>query len=451
MGFLDPVWFPQTVAAVLMGLLAIWLLVVDFNKLAHRTFAAILLCRALNVLIGLLRNQAQSVEAALFFNRIGPYALLPLVPLTVYFLSVYPKPRGWLGKSKWGGPTVILVILAACAAYAFDHSWLWTQQPGNRAGYASSFPGYHDASYGPLVLLTSLWTIMFSVVTVVLALDYLDTMNRSPRFSAMLIYAGFALNSLFDGTLRIFQAIRGWGADGEFPMFPYGWAVAILPAFTILPVLLSIFILYSRRKIHADVTRDVNRFLSVAPLPVASGIALGTIGGMTEVFLVGPGSFAHFVLGIWRLSLPILVCYALLRYDLFDIDHKVKAAVKHGTIIGAPVSVFFAVSEITEALIQNQVSALYGAVAAIAISIAFKPLERVAHRFASRVFPRVKSFDTLSQPERFALFEEQLRLAQQDGNVSPKEQRMLDLLSQRLGLPQDPMADRVSRRRAAYS
>ncbi len=447
--FLDPAWFPQTFAAVLMGLVAAWLLFVDFNKPAHRVFASILVFRSINIVLAILRQRATEDATALFYDRLIPYVLLPIVPLTVYFLCVYPKPRTWLGKSKWGAPSVIFTIGILWALYAWDHALLWTFEAGQGEGILAHMRGYHYTSFGPLVLLTSSWTVVFSAVTVFLAFDYLDTANQSPRFSAMLIYAGFALNALFDGTLRVVQAAVTLRLDADYPWAPWGWAFAILPALTILPVLLSIFVLYTRRKIHLDVQRDIRRFLLVAPFPVASALALAAIG-TNAVFFIGPGSFAHFVLGVWRLTLPILVSYALLRYDLFDIDHKVKAAVKHGTIIGAPVSVFFAVSEIAEALVQNQVSALYGAVAAIAISIAFKPLERVAHRLAARVFPRVRPFDSLSRPERLVLFEEQLRLAQQDGNVSPKEQRMLELLSQRLGLPQDPMSNRGARRRAAY-
>jgi hypothetical protein len=451
--FLEPVWLPQTLAAVLMVLLAAWLLVVDFNKTAHRVFAAILFFRSLNILLTLMRAQAATtnVESALLFHRLFPYALLPIVPLTAYFLCVYPRPRGWIGTSRWGAPAVFAFIAATWVAYALDHSLLWTEAAGPRTGFAASFQGYHYTAFGPLVIVTSLWTVAFSVASVFFALDYLNTSNRSPRFSALLVYAGFALNSLWDGSLRIVQVLRGAGADPQYPWWPFGWALVVLPALTILPVLLSMYILYSRRRIHPDVTRDVNRFFAVAPLAIASGLGLGFFGSMRELFLVGPGSFAHFLMGVWRLSLPVLVSYALLRYDLFDIDHKVKAAVKHGTLIGAPVSVFFAVSEITEGLIQNQVGMIYGAIAAIAISIAFKPLERFAHRVAAHVFPRLKAFDALTPQERVALFEEQLRLAQQDGNISPKEQRMLDLLSERLGLPRDPIAHRMARRNAAYS
>ncbi|HEX9817009.1 MAG TPA: hypothetical protein VGB18_08515, partial [Candidatus Thermoplasmatota archaeon] len=335
--FLNPVWFPQTLAAVLMALLAVWLLVVDFNKTAHRVFAAILLFRAINVLLTLLRAQSAetNVQSALLFHRLFPYALLPIVPLTIYFMAVYPRRRGWLGKSKWGAPAVFAFIGATWLAYGLDHSLLWSEAPGSVPGFAASFQGYHYTAFGPLVLLTSLWTVAFSAATVVFALDYLDTSTRSPRFSAMLIYAGFALNSLWDGSLRLVQVIRGAGADPDYPWLPFGWALVILPALTILPVLLSVLILYTRRRIHADVTRDVNRFLMVAPFAVLSGLGLGSLGSLREVFLVGPGSFAHFLLGVWRLSLPLLVSYALLRHDLFDIDHKVKAAVKHGTIIGA--------------------------------------------------------------------------------------------------------------------
>jgi hypothetical protein len=443
MGFLDPQWFPHTVAAVLMGLLAVWLLFVDFNKPSHRVFAAILIFRAASILISILRFEAPTPALALYWHRVLPYSMIPIAPLTLYFLCVYPRPRTWFGKSRWGAPTVVGSIIGMSALYAWDHSWLWTFEPSAGFGLATPIVGYAYTDFGPLVFVTQLRDLAFSLVTVFLVLDYLDTADRSPRFSAMLIYAGFTLNSLFDGAIRFAQLTRGLGTGPEFPWFPWGWAFIVPPALSILPVALSLSILWSRRKINPDVHRDVRRLLWIAPLPLLSGLLIGFGGSVQQTYLAG--RTAQFAIGIWRLTLPILVSYALLRYDLFDIDHRVKSAVKHGTLIGAPVSVFFAVSEIAEGLIQNQVGLLYGAVAMILISLAFKPLERAASHFAVRLFPRVKPFDTLSPAERAALFDEQLRLAQQDGSISAKEERMLTLLGQRLGLPTNAILGRAPR------
>lgn len=430
---------PEAVLAIitagLMGVLAVWLLYLDFNKLANRVFASLLMLRGLNILFGLLRASFDDApDMMLWMQRMLPYALIPIIPVTILFICVYPRPRTWFGRTRTGRWSLVALALVAEALYAWDHTLFWTYGFDSAgATLASARPGIHYSAYGPLVIFGSAQTLAFGCLAFVLARDYVRDANASPRYSLFLIYAGFALNSLLDGTVRLAQLARSLYVGETFPWDRGGWLFAIPPALTLVPVVASLFVLarYSLRTTDDTELRHLRTFAFVAPFPVASGLFL-TLGGAATAYLAT--SSAYLALNIWRFALPLLVSYALLRYNLFDLDMRVKWTIKHGTLVGIPISVFFVVSEAAEAFVESQAGPIYGLAAAGTLALVFKRLETLSAQVASRLMPTTKPVMAMTALERMDLFQEQLDLARHDGEMSARERLRLDRLRERLGL-----------------
>lgn len=432
---LEPADAPLLVASTLMLMLSVWILSIDFNNRAHRAFAILISLRATSIGLGVLRGAADNATDASIFQALLPYIFIPIVPATIYFLSHYPRRRGIIGKTRWGGPVLLAATIIAEIVYFVDHQLFWTVAPTpNATGLASAGFGNAYVAYGPLSLFNALIFPTLGVAALILCRDYLRMPAGSPRYSTFLIFAGFTLNALFDGTIHLSYLLLHLQDPAPYPWLPWGWATAVLPAFTILPGVLALLLVGSHARDADARTRNLQRsFLVVCLLPVAAAIWLTSLD-YTSAFLGGLSG--RVTLGFWRLVLPLLVTYSLLRYQLFDIDIKVKAAIRPGTVAFVFTLLFFAVGELTENLIQDSRGPSVALVAAGLITVVLKPVEeRLSNRLANKLFPGVKPIERLAPKERRQLFDQQLALALQDGVVSDKERAVLKKLQERLRIP----------------
>ena len=437
---LEPADAPLLVASGLMLILGVWILALDFNNRAHRAFSILISLRAVSIGLGVLRGAADTAADAAVFQALLPYIFIPIVPTTIYFLSFYPRRRGIIGTSRWGGLVLLAATLAAEVVYFVDHRLFWTVAPTPEAtGLASAGFGNAYVAYGPLSLFNALIFPTLGVAALILCRDYLRMPAGSPRYSTFLIFAGFTLNALFDGTIHLSYLLLHLQDPAPYPWLPWGWATAILPAFTILPALVALVLVAAHARDADARTRSLQHaFLLVCIFPVAAALWLTSLD-YTSAFLGGLSG--RITLGFWRLILPLLVTYSLLRYQLFDIDVKVKAAIRPGTIAFVFTLIFFGVGELTESLIQDYRGPSVALMVAGVVTIILKPVEELlSSRLANKMFPGVKPLDRLGPQERRTLFEQQLALALQDGVVSPREQRVLERLQRRLQLGAQPAA-----------
>lgn len=428
-------WAPYLGGAALMLALGAWLLVLDAGNLANRTFAALVSFRAIAMAMSGVRSGLPDEAMGELLLRLLPYALLPLVPLALVFVSVYPRRR-WFGALPGGLAGLVVAAVLLDGAYLVAHDALWTYAtaiPG--AGLAAAGSGLAFTSFGPLALVIGLQHVAFGVVGLVFAHDALGE-RGSRRFSAVLLAAGFTLNALFDGTLQAVSLAGALQGGETYPWAPWGWALVVLPPLALVPAIVTVALFAGA--LRSPGTRPAAvRVLAVAPFPVATAIALATVvPGSDDLGLPVSG----LLIGLWRLALPLLVTYALVRHQLFDIDVKVKAGIRASTVAFAFLAVFFTVSELAANLIQEQVGTALGIAAAVTLAFALKPVERAAERLAHRIMPGTKPVQELTHDERLAFYREQLDLAAADGVVGEKEQRMLARLRDRLGLDARDMA-----------
>ena len=417
-----PEWIALWVTGTALLALAAILFVLDVGNRAQRVFALLLGLRGLTFVMGPLRGEASTPAETVMWTNLGAYAVLPLVPLTLYFLLLYPRPRG-LATRRWGPWAVLAATLGILIWYLLDHS---------AYGVAVAPAGTY-ASYGPLFILVGLRLPVFALAGLVLARAYRREPSGSKGFSLFLMVAAFTLNALYDGTLAVMELVGALQNPGPI-WLPFGWTRWVLPVLalpiglatcaTLLPVL--------RQARNDPELQEVTRFFFAAvPLALATPF-------VRLLPYDGAAALATFVLAVWRLAIPFLIAYALMRYQLFDIDIRIKAGIRRGIIVGAFTATFFLVSEAAEALLQGERGPLFGIVGAGALAFLSRPVRSFAGRAADRFMPDTKPIAQQSHGERLRFYLGQFELINQDGEVTTKERRMLDRLRRTLALdPQD--------------
>ncbi|MGQ0535396.1 MAG: hypothetical protein ACT4PT_04935 [Methanobacteriota archaeon] len=134
---------------------------------------------------------------------------------------------------------------------------------------------------------------------------------------------------------------------------------------------------------------------------------------------------------------PLLVGYAILRTQLFDIDVKVKWTISRGAVAGAFAAAFFVASEIAEALVSNEAGPVVGLAAAGGLALGFRPLRRAADRLADAAMPGVRPTPEYLTGRRHEFYRAALEGALQDGKVTDRERDILDRLRRELRIASD--------------
>lgn len=424
---------PSIVAATLMVGLALWVLYLDFNKAANRAFSLFLIFRALGLYMGILRSTATDEATYGYFQALAPYFILPIVPALIAFVSYYPRPRGPLARHRWVQLGLVLFVLAAEALYLYDHSLFGTISRGECSELASA-GRYCYSSYGPLFLLNALVVPAMGFAALAFAREYTKLPAGTARYSLFLVMAGFVLTALFDGTSAILRLVDQFQTGLAFPWFPWGWTLALLQPLTIVPALMAVREVIRRRAETGDARDHAlnNGFRIAVLLPVLSALVLPFLSAGA---VYQGGVLGGIIGGFWRLSLPVLATYALLRYHLFDIDVKVRFVIRSSSLAFAFTIFFFGISELVEYLLQTSQGQSISLVAAGIMTLVLKPVEdRIGERWANRVLPHAKPVKDLTRTQKVQVFREQMELALQDGTLSDKEREMLVKLQDRLGI-----------------
>jgi hypothetical protein len=430
---LSAAFLPLLLSAALMLALAGWLLWLDIGKTANRVFAALLTVRALSLIVGPVRAVAGNEATYHFFNDLAPYTALPLVPLTLYFISVFPRRR-WLAKTATRRVAFIAVSFGAVAWYMLDHAAWGTAASADPIPFAAAGAGHYYVDYGPLILLSGLRLPVFGLAAFVFARDYVRMPMGAPRYSIFLVYAAFALNALFDGTKFVIDDLVGQAPHLQgYAWLPWGWVFAILPSMTFLPAIASLAVIarHGLRHIDPGPRKVARNFLLVSTAPVLTAVLVSVDA---DIPVLDSVVLQDFTLGVWRLFVPLLVTYALLRYQLFGIDLRVKAGVRHAVIVSIFTLTFFVVTEAAEKLIVTDQSTSFGVVAAGVLALASRPLEQLAAKAGDRVMPAAQPIARMTESERRRFYRQQYRLVEEDGNVTAKERRILERLRKALDI-----------------
>lgn len=451
---LDPTLVPAAVTAGLMFLLAAWMLYLDAGKRVHRVFAAFLVFRGANILLATM-SLVSLADPALSetFWQLSPFFTVATPFAILYFVLVYPRPRTFIGRHPYGA--LVPILGAAVFEYALlvDPTLMATLDVAPAGGLCASTEGFLCVvDYGPLIMSWGFVVMSVGIASLVLVRDYVRMEEGPARRSLFLVALAFLLTGLYDATAELLcvtpncnVALGGW-------MTLNSWLVraALVPL-----VLAAVLLLYwTRKRGDADMRSQVRRYRWTLPLPIVSAavmsLAVGpALAAGTPIWEV---PLAIVILGVWRLTLPLLVFYAVVKHQLFDLDVKVKWGIEKGTVASAFLLVFFLVSEGVEAALStltgaafgDQAGLVMGLVAAGGLTLALGPLERTAVRVAERTMPGVRPVDTLEGDERVKFYREQFEIVLMDDEITAKERHLLDNLRDRLELEPE-VAERLER------
>ncbi len=397
---------PNYVASALMVGLAVLLLVIDIKGRVNRAFAAFLLARGFGLSISTLSIGLANAGSAwaTAASRAGLVLHLATVSALVFFIAVYPERRGVIARRPvafWLFITTSLGLIAwfladACAMSCADAAGL--------------------EHFGPLALLN------LSMVMGLGAYSFATERARAPpgpRQSALALVAGaFAVNALYDAARALAALttglVRGSGAvtAGDVPDVFY-WAWLSAPVIGAVPAVIAMVLIGRVYGLP---------ILAFGAAAVASGVFVGVTAGAAL------GGVVLLIQGLWRLTIPLLVAYAILRYQVVDFDTTARRAVGTGVIVVLVLGTFALVSEVTAEFLNESAGLAVGGMAAALLFLVQGFVSKGAKRMADKLVP----FDTPREvDESFCIAVE---MALIDGRITRAEERHLAVLADRLGL-----------------
>lgn len=409
---------PQFAAAALMFGLAGWLIYLDWRSTVHRVFSAFLFLRGMVIIAGRVQDITTDPIIDDLWSRLSRYYLLALAPILIVFVLIYPRRRWLVDHLPGGAATLTLAMIVPLElAYLLDHCIV------SCGGPAGLVPG-------PLLLLTLGFPLVSGLAAVALARELARTPPGHRRISLGLATIALTVNAAADGAFAAASSLAypaSWMsayAPGAWTStLGWAWPIAVVPVLWVAAILM--------RDLRVSETRGFAvRALVLISLAALTGIIAGLLPPSAHRGFTDPVSF---VLGIWRLALPALIAYALVRHRLFDIDMTTRWAVSKGTFGAFFVAAFFVGAQTAQNYFGTRYDWLVGGVSAGLLLFAAQPLQRWAEKFAHRAIPSAMA-SGLDHDRRLAIYRSQAEAAWRNGVIERSERAMLDHLRENLDL-----------------
>lgn len=372
-------------AAALMLLLASVLLWLNSASPPVRAFVAFLVLRA---------GASVARPLARIMDPVDPVTVAALASWIVYLqitaagcvfwlLATFPRPAPRVVSFA-----VLALTMMADAIFFFDECQILC-----------------GAERGRLYFLLQALPLAVSVAAIVYLLAALRMLDGPRRDSTRIVGVAFA----FEAALWAGTALPSLGSG------PAGWPlIAGLGVVCVAVVALS------------------GRARIVVPIALTAAGVCAYLGNRAPLFM--PASIGFLLLGLWRMTLPALAAYALLRHRLFDLDVRVKLVLQRATIGAVFAGVFFVVTEGSAYVLGSQFGMLAGIVAVGALVPAMGPLRRAAERIAELLPEASAPARELPLERRRQIYHEFALQAWADGALAREERAFLDQIRVRLGL-----------------
>ena len=144
-------------------------------------------------------------------------------------------------------------------------------------------------------------------------------------------------------------------------------------------------------------------------------------------FIFNPGNALFYFIYV------LLLAYAVLKMQLFDIDLKVKFAIQKGTVVALVGGLFLVGSELLEALVPVQ-STMLGVVVALVILVLLRPIQRLAQHMVGGVMQGVDETPAYLEARKMEIYRAAVEGAVEDGVITVKERSILERLREKLEL-----------------
>lgn len=213
-------------------------------------------------------------------------------------------------------------------------------------------------------------------------------------------------------------------ATDAFDRLALAFAIAFM-------TLLAIFVVPVTRRATSptpSALRTHSRFM-LAYLAIALGFSLEA-----RVLLLLYGRMPWWELSVAYMAATGILLYGLLRTHIFDVDLKLKFALRQSTLAAIFVAIFFVVSEMAQTVLSAAVGTVLGILAAGLLIFAIHPMQRVAERIADRAMPHVQPNAEYLSYRRLEVYRSALELAAEDGVITARERGVLQGLQRNLGI-----------------
>lgn len=413
---------PDLVFAFAMLLLAGFLIAVARAQRAAVMFAAFVAVRGLSNIDGLLAIHDSTVAQTVFV--VDAATELGVTFFALGFLLLYPRVRKPATK-PWVWLTLAAVPLACVALLATFPKWYAVL-------LAVEGGGYRMARFDWLARVMDAQWAAYSLIAVMLAWEFARQAPSPLRNGLLLVSTAWGLESVRVAIRAGHAAFARTEAKGD------GWAsVAVQRADNVFDalgasvVLVAIWILWRALRSPGELQR---RAIGFALAAYGASTVLGGLQIVDQGQVVGTLTLSHLANSVLRVAIPLLVGYALVRFQVFDLDLKIRWTLKQSTVAAAFVAVFFGVSELAQQIFSENVGPYVGVAATTILVFFLSPLQRFADRVASAALPHARPLARQTRTERASLYREQARIAWSDGKLTAKDRRMLNVARDRLSL-----------------
>lgn len=382
----------------------------------NRVFAGFCCLWTVYILALNLVSLGTDLETAILWNRIAVYSLVLFLAGLIHFVLVFPHRSGLL-RFRWFLPALYLAAASAIVAVISDETFL-IRTPTYSVKVDAFSPEFR-----PVLYFLYSAAFMAAVVTLVLRYSFTDFEITRKR----LLFVTFAV-----ATYAMYENIGDLhtNADPNFLSSFRGpdltfWRLAL--AMDAL-LFLSFFVLLALNALRTRVPDRRKEALILG----ASGFA-ALLTGFFDPIMRGLWTLWPGVLWLWRIAAVTLMFYAILRYQLFDLNVRMRAGVRYGTMTTVFAAIFFTVQELVKDLGGSALGYFTGVLAAAALVFLFEPVQRWIEKFSHRVVP-AQSTDTYEKFRSMEIYKAALEGALADKSINPDESLSLKNLRAKLGI-----------------
>lgn len=404
-------------------------LLVGRPRRTHKTaFGAFLLLWGALILAGNLSRLSALEGDYASAERWIRWTLAPLVCLylpLVYFASTYPARRGVLARS----PLAALALLAPAATGA--------------AALTLAPSLFYQGLAGEPPLVVSVWGPLFFPYTFLFIAALYYTVHALARHHAgasrslearrvlyvllaVVLYVGFfaaETAAFFGGRFALGRAaeLAPWQDAALFLLALAGMGLVARVARGLL----------AGGRVEARGDRRLVAAAALLPL------GFGLLSGVSKQL---PGVPPIETLGLWRLAAAGLLVYAILRFELFDLDRKVKRGLLAAAAAAGVLALGAGLAQALEGFAAPAVLGVGAAQVVLAASVvaAFLGTPRLSARLSRRVLPRLDAPDHI-EARRLEVYEAALAQAVEEGALEARGRFLHDLRG-RLGISESEHA-----------
>ena len=425
--------FANVLSGALMAALGVFLLAANPRKDWNRLFSLFAVLWGLQIMAANVVRLTSDGNVALVTTEVSLALVVPLYFFVVAFAAGFPRPDGWFSRSRFALAALVLPAAASLVV-------LFAAPELLLGGVAPSPEGGWTPSWGPalpyLVVAPLYAGFLFALFVMMNRLR----VARSPieRTQVGFVLAAFGVLVAYTVPAQLF--LFGGAALGLRPAAMAERAVAVTIAIIMLVGFALLTTLAGRlwrvaRDAGIEGERRVARHVLAA---VGVAFAAAIVG---SVLTLAGGPRVDF-LGVARIASVALIVYAIARYQLFDIDLRVKNAVTAGSALLAGIAIAAAAWLALQSV--DVPSGLGVPVAAVVAVGAFVPLLRATSRVADRVAPGISRDGEHLYLRKLEVYRAAVESHLRDGNKPAMDDAWLSRMRQRLELTERDHAVVVS-------